>query len=85
MEIHINMKKYNLITIIFISSILALDDSNNALYALTVEPIEAINKTAPIITGKSISDLTEVALCDYVQTNQNQIQEYHLSQCRGII
>ena len=39
------MKKYNLITIIFISSILALDDSNNALYALTVEPIEAINKT----------------------------------------
>ena len=41
-------------------------------------------RTLSIITGKSISDLTEVALRDYVQTNQNQIQEYHLSQCKGI-
>ena len=46
------------------------------------EDIKRSIRTLSIITGKSISDLTEVALRDYVQTNQ--IQEYHLSQCKGI-
>ena len=48
------------------------------------EDIKRSIRTLSIITGESISDLTEVALRDYVQTNQNQIQEYHLSQCKGI-
>ena len=48
------------------------------------EDIKRSIRTLSIITGKSISDLTEVALRDYVQTNQNLIQEYHLSQCKGI-
>ena len=47
------------------------------------EDLKRLVRTLAVINGTSINEITEEAIRSYVQSNYQQIQDYHLALSRG--